>query len=118
MTTPRTGFHSSEIAAEGSAAHTHGPLVARAAAWLAKHPSFNQPGQLIYDLSDAMHGALADRDAAEGQRDAFKQQRDDLAAALRELEAHHVEQNRQKGRDESRSTTLRIIRAALAKVQP
>lgn len=32
---------------------------------------------------------------------------------LRELEAHHVAQNRIKGRDESRSTTLRLTREAL-----
>jgi len=36
-----------------------------------------------------------------------------LETALRALEAHHVEQNRLKGRDESRSTTLRLIREAL-----
>lgn len=40
---------------------------------------------------------------------------DDLLAALREIEAHHVEQNRIKGRDESHSRTLRIARAAIAK---
>jgi hypothetical protein len=37
-----------------------------------------------------------------------------LEAALREVEAHHVEQNRIKGRDESRSTTLRIVRSVLS----
>lgn len=38
-----------------------------------------------------------------------------LMDALREIEIHHVEQNRIKGRDESRSATLRIIRDAIAK---
>ncbi len=36
-----------------------------------------------------------------------------LRTALDALEAHHVEQNREKRRDESRSTTLRLIRAAI-----
>ncbi len=36
-----------------------------------------------------------------------------MRKALDALEAHHVEQNRQKRRDESRSTTLRLIRAAI-----
>jgi hypothetical protein len=36
-----------------------------------------------------------------------------LVSKLRELEAHHVEQNRLKGRAESRSKTLRIVRDAL-----
>lgn len=40
-------------------------------------------------------------------------------AALREVEAHHVAQNTRKGRDEARSTTLRIVRRVLApKRQP
>jgi hypothetical protein len=41
----------------------------------------------------------------------------DLLAALRAIEAHHVEQNRQKGRPEERSTTLRLARAAIAKAE-
>lgn len=36
-----------------------------------------------------------------------------LRAALGEIEAHHVEQNRLKGRAEDRSQTLRIARRAL-----
>lgn len=40
---------------------------------------------------------------------------DELLAALLEIEAHHVNQNRIKFRDESRSHTLRIVRAAIAK---
>ena len=36
-----------------------------------------------------------------------------LVEALAKIEAHHVEQNQRKGRDESRSTTLRIVREAL-----
>lgn len=39
----------------------------------------------------------------------------ELLNALRNIEHHHVEQNRLKGRDESHSTTLRIARAAIAK---
>lgn len=39
----------------------------------------------------------------------------DMLAALLEIEAHHVEQNRIKGRDESRSATLRIARTAIEK---
>jgi hypothetical protein len=41
----------------------------------------------------------------------------DLLAALEEIEAHHVQQNHLKGRDENRSRTLRIARAALAKAR-
>ena len=37
-----------------------------------------------------------------------------LVPLLDELEAHHVDQNERKGRDESRSTTLRLVRAARA----
>ena len=40
---------------------------------------------------------------------------DALVSTLKAVEAHHVEQNRIKGRDEANSTTLRLIRAALAK---
>lgn len=36
--------------------------------------------------------------------------------ALHQIEEHHVAQNEYKGRDESRSLTLRIVRAALDKV--
>lgn len=39
----------------------------------------------------------------------------EMLAALREVEAHHVEQNRIKGRDEARSHTLNVVRAAIAK---
>jgi hypothetical protein len=38
----------------------------------------------------------------------------DSVDVLREIEAHHVEQNRLKGRDESRSKTLRLVREAIA----
>lgn len=41
----------------------------------------------------------------------------ELLAALSEIEAHHVEQNRAKGRPESRSRTLRVVRAAIAKAE-
>lgn len=44
--------------------------------------------------------------------------RERVEAALQEIEAHHVEQNAHKGRDESRSTTLRIARAALREPAP
>lgn len=43
----------------------------------------------------------------------YRQRIAGLEAALRAIEAHHVEQNRIKGRDENRSTTLRIVREAL-----
>jgi hypothetical protein len=41
----------------------------------------------------------------------------EMLAALREIEAHHVKRNRQKGRAEERSLTLRIARAAIAKAE-
>lgn len=41
-----------------------------------------------------------------------------LRRALFRIEAHHVEQNRIKGRDESRSNTLRMVRAALTADHP
>ena len=37
-----------------------------------------------------------------------------LTGALEEIEYHHIELNARKGRNEVRSTTLRMIRAALA----
>ena len=37
-----------------------------------------------------------------------------LTKALEEIEDHHVDLNKKVGRDESRSKTLRIVRAALA----
>lgn len=40
-------------------------------------------------------------------------ERDALRAALQEIVAHHVEQNRIKGRDEAHSHTLWLARAAL-----
>ena len=39
-----------------------------------------------------------------------------MYGALQEIERHHVEQNRLKGRPEERSHTLEVVRAALAKV--
>ncbi len=39
----------------------------------------------------------------------------DMLAALRAVEARHVEQNALRGRDESRSTTLRLVRDAIAR---
>ncbi|MBP3955456.1 hypothetical protein J8F10_09195 [Gemmata sp. G18] len=39
--------------------------------------------------------------------------RADLLEALKEVERHHIEQNRVKGRDASRSKTLAIVRAAI-----
>lgn len=42
---------------------------------------------------------------------------DELVAALRDIETHHVAQNALKGRDENRSLTLRLARAALAKAE-
>jgi hypothetical protein len=51
------------------------------------------------------------------ERDSLKEQRAELVAALEAVEEHHVEQNFMKQRDEARSKTLRIVRAALAKVR-
>jgi len=42
----------------------------------------------------------------------------DLLAALRDVEAHHVEINKRAGRAEADSWTLTVVRAAIAKVQP
>lgn len=39
----------------------------------------------------------------------------ELLEALQAIERHHVEQNRLKGRDEGKSKTLTIARAAIAK---
>lgn len=38
-----------------------------------------------------------------------------LVKALRDVEAHHAKQNQMRGRDESRSFTLRTVRAAIQK---
>ena len=58
------------------------------------------------------HDALLAHDAALRARLA------EAEAALREVEAHHVAQNTRKGRDEARSTTLRIVRRVLAPERP
>lgn len=44
-------------------------------------------------------------------------ERGSLVSALREIESHRVAQNKLKGRSEEHSTTLRIVRAALAKAK-
>ncbi len=41
----------------------------------------------------------------------------EMLAALKAIEAHHVEINAQAGRPEERSTTLRLVRAAIAKAE-
>lgn len=47
----------------------------------------------------------------------YKAQRDALADALREVEAHHVRINVEAGRPPGRSHTLRLVRDALAKIE-
>jgi hypothetical protein len=42
----------------------------------------------------------------------------DVTTLLTQLEHHHVEQNKIKGRDESRSLTLKLIRQALSLFHP
>jgi hypothetical protein len=42
---------------------------------------------------------------------------DELLAALKEVERHHVSINAEAGRDESRSMTLRIVRNAIQKAE-
>ena len=47
----------------------------------------------------------------------LRRQRDVMLKALKEIEAHHVVQNNTKLRDQSRSRTLRLTRAAIAEVE-
>ena len=65
------------------------------------------------NLTEALTAALEEKERADKYRNAH----DDLLEALKEVERHHVEQNRAKGRNESRSYTLSIVRAAIAKAE-
>lgn len=81
--------------------------------------------------TEALYGPAIDTNSirtaiAVTVREAIEQEREsnpllaaspDLLAALEAIEAHHVEQNRAKGRDESRSHTLALARAAIAKAK-
>jgi len=67
-------------------------------------------------VDEMFQGLDADRELAQHDpTERLRLQLPDLLDALKEIEAHHVEQNRIKGREENRSTTLRIARAAIAK---
>lgn len=79
------------------------------------------------DLSDARSGGESAAEAARELDGELRVARERiaelervqgvLAAALKDIESHHIKQNADKGRSEDRSFTLRTIRAALAQVQ-
>lgn len=95
------------------AAHTPGP-------WVAVDGRFVETDDFC--IAGCFENEGAELAAANAARivecvngyDALRAQRDALAAALRQVEAHHRDLNRKADRPEERSYTLRVVRAALA----
>jgi len=90
--------------------HTPGPWhISKTGKYIRKNDGPNWPAWNIAEINQNHERAGADARLIVAAPD--------LLAALEEIEAHHVEQNRIKGRDESRSHTLQIARAAIAKAK-
>jgi uncharacterized membrane protein YccC len=104
MSTPETKWTPAALA---SAQRNPDALAVRSASLRNLAVNMNADPDVLHDAADMLYDASQELEHLRREIAAMRE-------ALRDIIAHHVEQNRIKGRPETESTTLRIARTALS----